>query len=259
MDISYQLASYLIVKFVSELELSRKFHGIELINLIMEGISNKYRDSYNILLIDEIMSTKVNEEFNIADWSALNTSLSNVDFLVAMNPQGNTFDAEFTIVPPKCTNTLSCQLLAKHRNGYEIGILLEHLKHSDFRSSFYLDTSQDLGLDPSKLPNSRLPIWIQRSIYVHDEEVLELIKSDHIFPHESVSLLYHINHPLNENVKEWCEKNHWKHFKSVSMIGCEDQCMVLFDCNIMYEFVSRARNQVVIVTTQGFAFLYIFI
>ena len=87
----------------------------------MEDISNRYKDSYNIILIDEIKVTKYNVELNFADWSSLSTSLSNIDFLVAMNPQGINFDADFTIVPPKCTNTLSCQLLSKHRNGYEIG------------------------------------------------------------------------------------------------------------------------------------------
>ena len=133
---------------------------------------------------------------------------------------------------------------------------MEHLKHiqplKHSTNHSYLDSSNDSELDPSKLPNSRLPIWIQRGVEVSDEEVLELIKSDYKFPHESITLLYDIDHPLDENTKEWCSINQWKYFTMLEMIGCEDQMIVIFDCMPMFELISRARNQLVIVTSQKF-------
>ena len=53
----------------------------------MYYISQKYTDFHNILLLDEIMSFNENEQLNIADWSDLDTFRTNIDFLIALNPQ----------------------------------------------------------------------------------------------------------------------------------------------------------------------------
>ena len=248
---------------ISELELQKdREHPLGLINWLMYFISQKYKDCHNILLIDEIMNYNAEKEgTKIADWSGLDTFRTNVDFLIALNPQGIKFKDNFVVVPPKNTNaTLSQQLLTRHRNGYEIGIFLEHLKHNlplkHSTNHSYLDSSNDSELDPSKLPNSRLPIWIQRGVDVSNEEVLELIKSDYKFPHESITLLYDIDNPLlDENTKEWCRINHWKYCTLLEMIGCEDQIIIILDCMPMFELISRARNQLVIVTTQKFVYI----
>ena len=249
---------------ILELELQNdKEHPLGLINWLMYFISQKYKDCQNIVLIDEIMNYNEKEGTTIADWSDLDTFRTNVDFLIALNPQGIKFNDNYVVVPPKNTNaTLSQQLLTRHRNGYEIGIILEILKHNQPKGTqhsynSYLDSSNDSELDPSKLPNSRLPIWIQRGVGVRDEEVLELIKSDYKFPHESVTLVYDdIDDPvLDEKTKEWCRINHWKYCTFLEMIGCEDQVIIILDCRPLFEIISRARNQLVIVTTQTFVYI----
>ena len=248
---------------ILELELQTdREHPLGLINWLMYFISQKYKDCQNIVLIDEIMNYNEKEETKIADWSGLDTFRTNVDFLIALNPQGIKFNDNYVVVPPKNTNaTLSQQLLTRHRNGYEIGIILEILKHNQplkhKTNHSYLDSSNDSELDPSKLPNSRLPIWIQRGVGVRDEEVLELIKSDYKFPHESITLVYDIDNTavLDEKTKDWCRINHWKYCTLLEMIGCEDQIIIILDCWPLFEIISRARNQLVIVTTQTFVYI----
>ena len=56
-------------------------------NLVLYYISQKYTDFHNILLLDEIMSFNENEQLDIADWSNLDTFRTNIDFLIALNPQ----------------------------------------------------------------------------------------------------------------------------------------------------------------------------
>ena len=41
----------------------------------------------------------------------------------------NSLDEQYTINPPNGANTLSQQLLSRHRNCFEIAILMEHFKH----------------------------------------------------------------------------------------------------------------------------------
>ena len=166
-----------------------RLHPLGLINWMMYFISQKYTDFQNILLIDELHPAKEIENGpQVADWSALDTFRSNIDLLIALSPQGVGFQGKFQVIPPTSDNVLSQQLMTRHRNGYENAIMLEALKHCPGDS--YLDPINDTELDAAKLPNARLPVWIERGSDVPDIEVLEKIKSDFIYPHESVILIY---------------------------------------------------------------------
>lgn len=138
----------------------RKRPSFGLVNWVLYYISQKYTNFHNILLLDEIMSFNENEQFDIADWSDLDTFRTNIDFLIALNPQGLKFNRNYSVLPPNKSNTLSQQLFNRHRNGYEIGILLEHFKH--IQGNVYLDSSMDLELDASKIPTACLTLWIER-------------------------------------------------------------------------------------------------
>ena len=47
----------------------------------------------------------------------------------------------------------------------------------------------DLELDASKIPIASLPLWIERGKGVSDEEILNALKSDHLIPQKSVTLV----------------------------------------------------------------------
>ena len=47
----------------------------------------------------------------------------------------------------------------------------------------------DLELDASKIPTACLPLWIERGKGVSEEEILNVLKSDHLIPQKSVTLV----------------------------------------------------------------------
>ena len=217
----------------------------------MYQITITYKDFHNILMLDEVMSFKENDNVEMADWSDLDTFRPNIDFMIALSAQGVKFDDKFLVIPPKdpTDNTLCQRLLTRHRNGYEISILLELLKH--YPRVSYLDPDQDMELEAEKLPNSRIPIWYQRGEDVFDKEILEKIKADCIYPHETVILTYDQDQPISDSSKNWCLSNNWKCTENMDITGCEAQCVVIFECNPLFELVSRARNQIIFVSTYG--------
>ena len=105
-------------------------------------------------MIDEV---NPNSEKYIFDWSCLDTSKTNVDFLVALSPHGETGDQEkyekYQVKPVCNSNTLSQQLLVRHRNCFEIAVLMEHFKHTALHG--HLDNSNDTLLEKETLPNGR--------------------------------------------------------------------------------------------------------
>ena len=98
-----------------------------------------------------------NSEKYIFDWSCLDTSKTNVDFLIALSPHGETGDQEkyekYQVKPVCNSNTLSQQLLVRHRNCFEIAVLMEHFKHTSLHG--HLDICNDALLEKETLPNGR--------------------------------------------------------------------------------------------------------
>ena len=130
-------------------------------NDLLEQICNLYKDHHNILLMDEIRPTNDKSfAFHRSDWSKIDTSTKNIDFLIALNPRGENFRCNYQVIPPKDPNTLSQQLFHRHRNCYEIALLIEHFKPIFINAFGILDSTQDI-LDKSMLPMGRLPVWIE--------------------------------------------------------------------------------------------------
>ena len=216
----------------------------------MNTIANKYANSQNILLIDEVVS--VNEMSNnksLCVWSKMNTAMDNVDFLIALNPQGVRFKNKFRVVPPKNKNTLSQQLTYKHRNSFECDSIVEHFK--SLPNTSYLDTCYDLKMDQSSLPTGRTPLWFEEMTEIAVETIFKCIKNENSLEHETVTLLYDKYGLLNERkekLEQFCLKNGWKFYHYSHFFGCEDQVIILFECSLLFELISRGRNQVIFIT-----------
>ena len=86
------------------------------INAIIKIITAfEQKGFHNILLIDEILSINIlTANNNLCDWSSLAIP-SNIDVLLALNPQGVNFKRKFQIIPPKSKDTISQQLIEKHK------------------------------------------------------------------------------------------------------------------------------------------------
>ena len=225
-------------------------HPQTIINNAMESISSRYHDIHNVLLIDEVVSVnEVSTAKSSCIWSNINTKLTNLDFLVALNPQGVKFKKRFKVVPPKNKNTLSQQLIYKHRNSFECDSIIEHFK--GLPNTSYLDTKNDLKTDQSSLPNGRKPLWIEQIIEIPVETIFKSIKEKYIPQHEAVTLIYNEHTLRNERreiVEKYCLKNGWSFQHYSHFFGCEDQVIILFECSLLFELISRGRTQVIFIT-----------
>ena len=171
----------------------------------MSSIVKKYPDIHNILLVDEVIS--VNEVSKakslLCIWSNIQTTMNNLDFLVALNPQGVKFKNKFRVVPPKNKNTLCQQLIHKHRNSFECDCIVEHFK--SLPNTSYLDTNNDLKTEQSSLPTGRMPLWIEEIIEVPVEIIFECINGKYILEQETVTLIYN-EHGLRKERRSNIEK-----------------------------------------------------
>ena len=112
-----------------------------------------------------------------------------------------------------------------------------------------LDSSDDMPLDPNKLPPGRLPLWVERGVNVSDQEVLDFIKIEHVLEHETVTLLYR---EQKQEIDKICQQNGWRSIYWENIYGSEDQVVILLDLHfINCEFISRAKKALIIVTTIG--------
>ena len=216
----------------------------------MNSIAKKYPDIHNILLIDEVVSVnEVSTAKSLCIWSKINTTITNLDFLIALNPQGIKFKSKFRVVPPKNKNTLSQQLIHKHRNSFECDNIVEHFK--SLPNTSYLDTNNDLKTEQSSLPTGRMPVWVEEIIELPIESILKFIEEKYILDHETVTLIFNehgLRDERKENIEKYCHKNGWSFQHYSNFFGCEDQIIILFECSLLFELISRGRNQVIFIT-----------
>ena len=223
------------------------------VNNVMKSIVLKYPDVHNILLIDEVISIneKMSTSNNLCVWSNLLTKLTNIDFLIALNPQGIKFKNKFKVVAPTSKSTISQQLIYKHRNSFECDCVVEHFK--SLPKTSYLDTCNDLKAEESSLPVGRTPLWIEEITEITVETILECIKKDHILADETVTLIYDkhgLRNERKENLESFCQRNGWRFYHYSHFFGCEDQVIILFECSLLFELISRGRNQVIFITNK---------
>ena len=108
--------------------------------------------------MDEVTPSSEN---GISNWSFLDMSKRNTDVLIALSPSPHfgvkdkrLSSKKYMVQPPCNSNTLSQQLLVRHRNCFEIALLMEHFKHTSALGG-HLDPKYDLPLEKDTLPNGR--------------------------------------------------------------------------------------------------------
>ena len=65
-----------------------------------------------------------------------------------------------------------------------------------------------------------------------------------------------LHNQRDERAAAWCEERGWKYHHGTSIYGCEAQCVVLLDCYLYPEWITRARNFLIIIN-RYFKFLMI--
>ena len=97
----------------------------------------------------------------------------------------------------------------------------------------------------------RMPIWVERSREVSDEEVLEFVNENYVDDEakQSFTVIHDYDYPTPE-AEKWCSEHQWRYLKWSEIYGSEDQGVILLDVMLFPEQISRGRNLLVIVTTR---------
>ena len=65
--------------------------------------------------------------------------------------------------------------------------------------------------------------------------------------YQDVMVLYR---DRDERAAAWCEERGWKYYLNRRIYGCEAQCVVLLDCPLYTEYLTRARNMLIILNNR---------
>ena len=214
----------------------------------MNGEKRQY-----IILLDEIL---VNNDG--MDFSEVQLIYSLINILMAVNPAGFYLTKTVEITSLSGNNVLPKQLFTRHRNSFQIAVLLAHInKFYKERETLNLgakykclDAVNDKPLDDSDLPSGPLPIWIQRSQDATDEEVLEYMKESFLKEAIGVTLVHSSRKQFSQEAKSWLDQEEWKVLIFRDMTGSETDNLVAFieDTTANMEVFSRAKKLLIIVT-----------
>lgn len=224
--------------------------AVENLNKLFAKLNEMNRGKKHIIiLLDEVMI-----HYDCIDFSALQLEYPFMTIIIAVNPAGYELTKEVVIIPPSRKNVLAVQLKAKHRNSYQIAVLIAHINKFliGVKDETYkcLDSSNDKPLVPSNLPNGPLPIWVQRSPETTDEQVLKYLKVNFLQASSNVTLVHSIGKEFTPQTRSWIANENWKVLEFTQMTGSETDVLVAFieDTYANMEVFSRARKQLIIVT-----------
>ena len=104
----------------------------------------------------------------------------------------------------------------------------------------------DKELSDDQLPAGHTPIWIEPPDGASQVQMLERVETM-VGEYKDVMVLY--SYGRDERAAGWCEERRWKYKHPLSICGCEAQCVVLLDCGLLSEFITRARNMLIILAS----------
>ena len=110
----------------------------------------------------------------------------------------------------------------------------------------HLSTADDQELAEDQLPAGHTPVWIEPPGGATQVQMLERVETM-AGQYQDVMVLYRRS---DERVAAWCEERGWKYHHANSIYGCEAQCVVLLDCLLTAERITRARNMLIILNNR---------
>ena len=106
----------------------------------------------------------------------------------------------------------------------------------------HISMAADQELSDDQLPAGHTPVWIEPPRGATQVQRLERVETM-AGQYQDVMVLYY---DRNEGAAAWCEERGWKYHEDISIYGCEAQCVVLLDCPLKTEYLTRARNRLII-------------
>ena len=108
----------------------------------------------------------------------------------------------------------------------------------------HLSTAADQDLADDQLPAGHTPVWIKPPQGVTQVQMLERVETM-AGKYQDVMVL-HIRGGRDERAAAWCKERGWKYYDAYNIYGCEAQCVVLLDCSLEPEYLTRGRNMLII-------------
>ena len=107
----------------------------------------------------------------------------------------------------------------------------------------HLSTAADQELADDQLPAGHTPVWIEPPRGATQVQMLERVETM-AGQYQDVMVLYPGGPGRDERAAAWCEDRGWKYLSNIT--GCEAQCVVLLHKGLVTEFLTRARNMLII-------------
>ena len=143
--------------------------------------------------------------------------------------------------PLEVTETsISCNLEQRQRSSQQILDLADYLKMHSYEPPIRRWNS------PSSFSSEILPLWVEHS---HPKSFFDYVKDK--FESDDVMMIH--DDPSNiDEIKEFCKEQKWRCTSRGNVRGSEASVTILYDLNYFeYEFLTRAKTQLVIVTIAG--------
>ena len=112
------------------------------------------------------------------------------------------------------------------------------------RQGEHLSTAADQELADDQLPAGHTPVWIKHPCGATQVQMLERVETM-AGQYQDVMVLWWDSN--DERAAAWCKERGWKYHMAGSIYGCEAQCVVLLNCDLFTELLTRGRNMLIIV------------
>ena len=107
----------------------------------------------------------------------------------------------------------------------------------------HLSTAADRELADDQLPAGHTPVWIEPPGGATQVQMLERVETM-AGQYQDVMVLY--DDSGDERAAAWCKERGWKYHDADHIYGCEAQCVVLLNCGLVTEYLTRGRNMLII-------------
>ena len=108
----------------------------------------------------------------------------------------------------------------------------------------HLSTAADQELADDQLPAGHTPVWIEPPRGATQVQMLERVETM-VGQYQDVMVLYYSGR--DERAAAWCEERGWQYHEGYKIWGCEAQCVVLLECRLRTEWITRGRHMLIIV------------
>ena len=105
--------------------------------------------------------------------------------------------------------------------------------------------ANDQELPDDQLPPGQAPVWIEPPEGVTQVEMLERVEEIIGREYTDVMVLYWGIE--DDSAAAWCKERGWQYHDTVNITGCEAKCVVLLECDLDHEWITRGINMLIIV------------